>query len=173
MPSITHPFCLNFPICSFCSSVVIYPFRDIYLTPCPSCRSIITMSVSNDPENFFQTTASLETLNKRRLKSSNKNGNPLVLPSKIVTFCLEPIPVRTGLPRLFTGESGGLARRVNLEVSYAIAQLISRQEILHILFVGIKGLLHLLWSMATVCSLGPGTRRLKFGMLRYTCLQCC
>jgi WD40 repeat protein len=74
------------------------------------------MSVSNDPEHFFQTTASLETLAKRRLKSSNKNGNPLTLPSKILTFCPEPIETRGALPRVFTGESGGLARRVNLEV---------------------------------------------------------
>lgn len=78
--------------------------------------SIITMSVSNDPEHFFQTTASLETLAKRRLKSSNKNGNPLTLPSKILTFCLGPIEARISLPLVFTGESGGLARRVNLEV---------------------------------------------------------
>ena len=74
------------------------------------------MSVSNDPEHFFQTTASLETLAKRRFKASNKNGNPLVLPSKIITFCLDPDRTGNGLPRLFTGESGGLARRVNLEV---------------------------------------------------------
>jgi hypothetical protein len=74
------------------------------------------MSVSNDPENFFQTTASLETLTKRRLKSGNKNGNPLVLPSKILTFCVDPSGPSYTPPRLFTGESGGLARRVNLEV---------------------------------------------------------
>jgi WD40 repeat protein len=79
------------------------------------CRSS-QMSVSNDPEHFFQTTASLETLAKRRLKSSNKNGNPLTLSSKILTFCLGPIETRGGLPRIFTAESGGLARRVNLEV---------------------------------------------------------
>ena len=75
------------------------------------------MSVSNDPEHFFQTTASLETLTKRRLKANNKNGNPLILPSKILTFCIDPSSPSNGLPRLFTAESGGLARRVNLEVS--------------------------------------------------------
>jgi hypothetical protein len=73
------------------------------------------MSVSNDPGHFFQTTASLETLAKRRFKANNKNGNPLVLPSKIITFCLDPDRPGNSLPRLFTGESGGLARRVNLE----------------------------------------------------------
>jgi hypothetical protein len=73
------------------------------------------MSVSNDPGHFFQTTASLETLTKRRLKCSNKNGNPLTLPSKIVSFVLDPSSTTT-LPRIFTVESGGLARRVNLEV---------------------------------------------------------
>jgi hypothetical protein len=74
------------------------------------------MSVSTDPAHFFTTTASLETQQKRRLKASNKNGNPLILPSKILTFCLDPLDAHKPLPRLFTGESGGLARRVNLEV---------------------------------------------------------
>jgi hypothetical protein len=73
------------------------------------------MSVSNDPEHFFQTTTSLETLAKRRLKASNKNGNPLVLPSKIVSFVVDPSST-SHLPRIFTAESGGLARRINLEV---------------------------------------------------------
>jgi len=74
------------------------------------------MSVSNDPGHFFTTTASLETQENRRLKASNKNGNPLILPSKILTFCIDPTDTGTPLPRLFTGESGGLARRVNLQV---------------------------------------------------------
>jgi len=76
------------------------------------------MSVSNDPGHFFTTTASLETQAKRKLKASNKNGNPLVLPSKILTFCIDPADSAKALPRLFTGESGGLARRVNLEVRH-------------------------------------------------------
>jgi hypothetical protein len=74
------------------------------------------MSVSNDPGHFFTTTASLETQEKRRLKASNKNGNPLILPSKILAFCIDPSDSGKHLQRLFTGESGGLARRVNLEV---------------------------------------------------------
>jgi hypothetical protein len=75
------------------------------------------MSVSNDPGHFFTTTASLETQEKRRLKASNKNGNPLILPSKkIMAFCIDPSDSGKHLQRLFTGESGGLARRVNLEV---------------------------------------------------------
>ena len=74
------------------------------------------MSVSSDPGHFFTTTVSLETQHRRRLKATNKSGNPLVLPSKILAFCLDPIDSGKSLPRLFTGESGGLARRVNLEV---------------------------------------------------------
>lgn len=72
------------------------------------------MSVSNDPGHFFQTSASLERQERRRLKSKNKNGNPIVLPSKILTFVVDPMS-RSGLPLIYTGESGGLARRVNLE----------------------------------------------------------
>jgi len=74
------------------------------------------MSVSTDPGHFFQTTASLETQKLRKLKCKNKNGNPLVLPSKILTFAYEE-PVHGRLPLIFTAESGGLVRRVNLEVT--------------------------------------------------------
>jgi hypothetical protein len=74
------------------------------------------MSVSNDPGHFFQTSASLEKQKTRRLKLKNTNGNPLVLPSKILTFSFNPEESSNGLPILYTGESGGLARRVNLEV---------------------------------------------------------
>jgi len=73
------------------------------------------MSVSNDPGHFFQTTASLETQKRRRIKASNKNGNPITLPSKILSFVVDA--ESTGaLPRIFIAESGGLARRVDLEV---------------------------------------------------------
>ena len=71
------------------------------------------MSVSNDPGNFFQTTASLETQQRRRLKAENKNGNPIILPSKVLTFALDPL---APTERLYTGESGSLARRVNFVV---------------------------------------------------------
>jgi WD40 repeat protein len=71
------------------------------------------MSVSKDPGHFFQTTASLETQARRRLKAGNKNGNPITLPSKILTFVLDPTAPSQ---RLFTGESGGLARRVDFVV---------------------------------------------------------
>jgi hypothetical protein len=77
------------------------------------------MSVSNDPGHFFQTSTALEKQKLRGQKASNKNGDPLVLSSKIITFVLDPESGKAGgggLPRLFTGESGGLARRVNLEV---------------------------------------------------------
>lgn len=74
------------------------------------------MSVSNDPGHFFQSSTALEKQKLRGLKASNKNGDPLVLSSKIITFVLDPESAKSGLPRLFTGESGGLARRVNLQV---------------------------------------------------------
>src|SRR5271170_365180 len=91
------------------------------------------MSVSNDPGHFFTTTASLETQEKRRLKASNINGNPLILPSKILTFCIDPHDSGNPFPQIFTGESGGLARRVNLEVLHCqIVKLKGRQEKLDI-----------------------------------------
>jgi len=71
------------------------------------------MSVSNDDRDFFQTTASLETQQRRRLKAENKNGNPITLPSKVLTFSLDPL---APTERLYTGESGGFARRVNFVV---------------------------------------------------------
>jgi hypothetical protein len=74
------------------------------------------MSVSNDPGHFFQTSAALEKQKRRQLKLKNINGNPLVLPSKILTFSFNPEESHNGLPILYTAESGGLARRVNLEV---------------------------------------------------------
>jgi len=74
------------------------------------------MSVSNDPGHFFQTSTSLEKQKLRCLKANNTNGSPLVTSSKIITFVLDPESTQSRLPRLFTGESGGLARRVNLEV---------------------------------------------------------
>jgi len=80
------------------------------------CRSSIAMSVSNDPQNFFQSTASLETLERRRKKLKNINGHPLTLPAKILTLCIDLHQTNDGLPIIFTGESGGLARRVNLQV---------------------------------------------------------
>src|SRR5271154_4412493 len=81
-----------------------------------SSISLLGMSVSNDPQIFFQSTASLETLERRRKKSKNINGNPLILPAKILTFCVDFRQKKGSLPIVYTGESGGLARRVNLEV---------------------------------------------------------
>jgi len=91
---------------------------------CPYWRIIVSiqfqpsvaMSVSNDPQNFFQSTASLETLERRRKKLKNINGHPLTLPAKILTLCIESRQKSDHLPIIFTGESGGLARRVNLQV---------------------------------------------------------
>ena len=125
------------------------------------------MSVSNDPEHFFQTTASLETLAKRRNKAGNKNGDPLVLPSKILTFCLDPTTLNNGLPRLFTAESGGLARRINLEVPPKVALVMIRQGVLDILFVGIRVLLLLLRLTRAHCIRVHGTRASNFGILKY------
>jgi len=81
----------------------------------PTCSDRVDqMSVSNDQRDFFQTTASLETQQRRRLKAGNKNGNPITVPAKVLTFALDPL---TPTERLYTGESGGLARRVNFVVS--------------------------------------------------------
>jgi hypothetical protein len=89
---------------------------DLHQQKVESTTSRVAMSVSNDPGHFFQTSASLEKQKTRQLKLKNTNGNPLVLPSKILTFSFNPAESSNGLPILYTGESGGLARRVNLEV---------------------------------------------------------
>ena len=70
------------------------------------------MSVSNDPGHFFQTDASEATRARRAAKSGNKNGNPIVLQSKILSVVPDPFSSAC----VYIAESAGCVRKVNVEV---------------------------------------------------------
>ncbi|KAG0640389.1 WD40-repeat-containing domain protein [Tuber brumale] len=69
------------------------------------------MSMSNDPGHFFQTEVALANAKRRAAKSSNKNGSPIPLASKLLSI----IPDLTSSMRVYIAESGGITRRVDLE----------------------------------------------------------
>ncbi|TVY84133.1 putative WD repeat-containing protein [Lachnellula suecica] len=69
------------------------------------------MSRSTDPGHFFQTDASESTRARRAAKSGNKNGNPLVLQSKILSVIPDPFSSKS----IYIAESAGCVRKVNLE----------------------------------------------------------
>jgi hypothetical protein len=70
------------------------------------------MSRSADPGHFFQTDASESTRARKAAKSGNKNGNPIVLQSKI----LHAIPDPFSSSSIYIAESAGCVRKVNVEV---------------------------------------------------------
>ncbi|TAQ83793.1 hypothetical protein B7494_g7879 [Chlorociboria aeruginascens] len=67
------------------------------------------MSRSSDPGHFFQTDASESTRARRAAKSGNKNGNPIVLQSKI----LGAIPDPFSSTSIYIAESAGCVRKVD------------------------------------------------------------
>ncbi|KAI9807549.1 MAG: hypothetical protein M1825_005489 [Sarcosagium campestre] len=69
------------------------------------------MSRSNDPGHFFQTETSLSEINRRAVKAKNKSGDPITLSSKILAVLVDP----TDDGRVYAAESGGLARRIELD----------------------------------------------------------
>jgi hypothetical protein len=70
------------------------------------------MSRSTNPGHFFQTDASESTRARRAAKSGNKNGNPIVLHSKILSVIPDPFSPAC----IYIAESAGCVRNVNLEV---------------------------------------------------------
>jgi hypothetical protein len=70
------------------------------------------MSQSTDPGHFFQTDASEVTRARRTAKSGNKNGNPIVLHSKVLKAIADPFSSRS----IYVAESAGCIRKVNIEV---------------------------------------------------------
>lgn len=101
------------------------------------------MSRSTDPGRFFQTDASESTRARRAAKSGNKNGNPIVLQSKILSVIPDPFSTAC----VYIAESAGCVRKVNIEVS----ERVSRVTIVVLIFVrleirrpSIEGRLHLL-----------------------------
>ncbi|KAI9647537.1 hypothetical protein NHQ30_003922 [Ciborinia camelliae] len=69
------------------------------------------MSRSTDPGHFFQTDASESTRARRAAKSGNKNGNPIVLQSKILSLIPDPFSSQC----VYIAESAGCVRNVNIE----------------------------------------------------------
>lgn len=70
------------------------------------------MSVPDDPGNYFQTTDSIATIERKEAKSKNKHGNPVKLPSKILA--IETDPNRGD--SVFVAEAAGEIKRVIVEV---------------------------------------------------------
>ncbi|GAB7357406.1 hypothetical protein MBLNU459_g8340t1 [Dothideomycetes sp. NU459] len=69
------------------------------------------MSRSTDPGHFFQTSDSLASTARKSAKAKNKNGDPIVLPSKILAVGRDPLDSDA----VYVAEAAGTARRVKLE----------------------------------------------------------
>ncbi|PWW74864.1 WD40 repeat-like protein [Tuber magnatum] len=69
------------------------------------------MSVSSNPGHFFQTETALANAKRRAAKSSNRNGSPIALASKLLSI----IPDLNSSMHVYVAESCGVARRVDLE----------------------------------------------------------
>ncbi|KAL8655263.1 MAG: hypothetical protein Q9226_003117 [Calogaya cf. arnoldii] len=67
------------------------------------------MSSSTDPDHFFQTNHSIAEIERKSLKSKNKNGNPIRLPSKILAVIADP---QCPHEAVYVAESAGNVRRV-------------------------------------------------------------
>jgi hypothetical protein len=74
------------------------------------------MSRSTDPGHFFQTDASELTRARRAAKSGNKNGNPIVLQSKILNVVPDPFSSTC----VYIAESAGCVRKVNIKVGMVL-----------------------------------------------------
>ena len=75
------------------------------------------MSIADDPGNYFQTTDSLATSERKAAKAKNKEGNPITLPSKILAAQLVPRSLDgDGAEALYVAEAAGDVKRVRLEV---------------------------------------------------------
>jgi hypothetical protein len=70
------------------------------------------MSRSTDPGHFFQSDASELSRARKAAKSGNKNGNPIVLQSKILNVIADPFSSSS----VYIAESAGGVRKVNIEV---------------------------------------------------------
>lgn len=69
------------------------------------------MNRSSDPGHFFETDASKATRARKATKSANKNGDPIVLKSKILHVIIDP----SSSEHVYVAESAGCARRVNIK----------------------------------------------------------
>jgi hypothetical protein len=81
-----------------------------------------TMSRSTDPGHFFQTDAAESIRARRAAKSGNKNGDPIVLSSKILNLTADPFSSSS----IYTAEGAGCVRRVNIEVGTSYGLYVQR-----------------------------------------------
>lgn len=69
-------------------------------------------AVPDDPGNYFQTTDSIATTERKAAKSKNKHGNPVKLPSKILAIETDP----NDNASVLVAEAAGEIKRVIVEV---------------------------------------------------------
>ncbi|KAJ9417061.1 transcriptional repressor [Fusarium oxysporum] len=69
---------------------------------------------SADRDHFFETDAVQASRQRKAAKASNKNGNPVIMKSKILAAVPDPA---APLTCVFIAESAGAVRRINLETS--------------------------------------------------------
>jgi hypothetical protein len=68
--------------------------------------------VPDDPGNYFQTSSSLATSERKATKAKNKYGDPIKFPSKILAVTADPDDERV----LYVAEAAGEVKRVDLDV---------------------------------------------------------
>ncbi|KAF2755690.1 WD40 repeat-like protein [Pseudovirgaria hyperparasitica] len=68
-------------------------------------------SFTSNPDNFFQTTDSIEDAARKANKRNNKNGSPIKLQSKLLAVISDPDDDRY----VYVAEAAGCVRRVNIE----------------------------------------------------------
>ncbi|RKF76584.1 putative WD repeat-containing protein [Golovinomyces cichoracearum] len=74
------------------------------------------MNKSNDQSHFFQTDTSEATIARRAQKSGNKNGEPIILQSKILDVILD----HSSPSCIYTAESSGCVHQVNIKRKKAV-----------------------------------------------------
>lgn len=77
------------------------------------------MSKSQDPDHFFQTSHSLAETSRKAAKSSNENGAPIRLKSKILAIISDP----SHPSAIYIAESAGQARRILLDVGMHVVSI--------------------------------------------------
>jgi hypothetical protein len=92
------------------------------LTKTQPAAAAATMSRSTDPGHFFQTDAADSIRARRAAKSGNKNGDPIVLSSKILNVTADPFSSSS----IYTAEGAGCIRRVNIEVGTSYSLYLQR-----------------------------------------------
>lgn len=68
---------------------------------------------SADRDHFFETDAVQAQRQRRAAKADNKNGEPIVMKSKVLSVVPDPA---SPLTSVFIAESAGAVRRINIEV---------------------------------------------------------